>query len=71
MKLTRVSKYSGKTHSIEINLTEAEYIKAHKEWMDGRLIQNAFPTLNADEREFIKTGITRKEWRELFDVRGD
>jgi hypothetical protein len=33
---------------------------------NGALIQNAFPRLNADEREFIKTGITAQEWDSLF-----
>jgi len=32
----------------------------------GALIQNAFPRLNASEREFIKTGITEQEWDSLF-----
>jgi hypothetical protein len=27
--------------------------------LDGVLIQDAFPNLNADEREFLKTGITK------------
>jgi hypothetical protein len=30
------------------------------------LIQDAFPTLTADEREFILTGITSEEWDEIF-----
>jgi hypothetical protein len=31
-------------------------------WQNGELVQRAFPHLNADEREFIKTGITPTEW---------
>ena len=31
------------------------------------LIQNAFPHLSADVREFILTGITPAEWDSLFD----
>ena len=30
------------------------------------LIHVAFPHLNANEREFILTGITSEEWDELF-----
>ena len=30
------------------------------------LIQDAFPHLNFEEREFILTGITPEEWDELF-----
>jgi len=33
---------------------------------NGALLQNAFPRLNAAEREFIKTGITEQEWDSLF-----
>jgi len=32
----------------------------------GALVQVAFPQLNAAEREFILTGITPKEWAEVF-----
>ena len=29
-------------------------------------IQDCFPNLTADEREFIKTGLTAEEWDDLF-----
>jgi hypothetical protein len=32
----------------------------------GELIQNAMPHLSADDREFVKTGITGEEWDQLF-----
>lgn len=32
----------------------------------GGLIQDIFPQLTNSEREFIKTGITDDEWKELF-----
>ena len=31
-------------------------------WLDGMLIQAAMPNLDADQREFVKTGITPEEW---------
>ena len=31
------------------------------------LIQQAMPNLTADEREFIKTGITPQEWDDMFE----
>jgi hypothetical protein len=31
-------------------------------WCDGEYIQNVFPQLNADQREFLMTGITPEEW---------
>jgi hypothetical protein len=30
------------------------------------LLQDIFPDLPRDEREFIKTGITPQEWEEIF-----
>ena len=32
----------------------------------GALIQDAFPDLDADQREFLMTGITPAEWAEMF-----
>jgi hypothetical protein len=38
------------------------------DWINSdTLIQHAFPTLNADEREFLLTGATPAELSELFD----
>lgn len=39
--------------------------------MRGNYIQNAFPYLSADEREFILTGITPEEWAEIFKMAND
>ena len=62
MLITRVSPFSGKTHMMEIDITEEQL----DEWEDGKLIQYAMPNLTPEEREFIKTGITPKEWDETF-----
>lgn len=62
MKITRVSPVSGKTHIMDINVTE----KALLSWQNGQLIQEAMPNLTPAEREFILTGITEKEWNSLF-----
>jgi hypothetical protein len=31
-----------------------------------RLIQDIFPGLTADQREFIKTGYTAEDWARMF-----
>lgn len=36
-------------------------------WMNGQLIQNVMPNISADEREFLKTGITPDEWESVFN----
>lgn len=70
MKITKRSAISGKVHTLDIPLTEEEFKKQHAAWQSGTLIQHAFPTLNADQREFIKTGITAEEWDALFNKAG-
>jgi len=62
MKITKTSMISGKTNSMEIDVSIDQY----QSWIDGELIQVAMPHLSADEREFIKTGITPSEWEENF-----
>jgi hypothetical protein len=62
MEITKTSTYSGITRTLTLDVTSAEIAT----WQAGELIQNAMPRLNADEREFIKTGITSQEWEDLF-----
>jgi hypothetical protein len=37
-------------------------------WMftRGDLVQNAFPNMSADDREFLMTGITPAQWAKMF-----
>lgn len=39
-----------------------EFDAALARWKNGALIQQAFPNLNADEREFIMTGIPPEQF---------
>ena len=56
------SPISGITRSVEIPCTQ-EQMDAYR---NGALIQDAFPNLTADQREFILTGITKEEWDDTF-----
>lgn len=58
MKITKTSPFSGKTRTRDINVSADQM----KEWKKGKLIQHAMPHLSADDREFLKTGITSDEW---------
>lgn len=62
MQITRTSMISGNTNTMELDVTQ-EQLTA---WESGVHIQVAMPQLNADEREFVKTGMTPTEWEELF-----
>ena len=63
MLITRTSPFSGNTNVMEIDVTQEQIAL----WESGVLIQNAMPNLSADEREFIKTGITPAEWDSAFN----
>lgn len=62
MDVTNTSNYSGKEHTVRIRATPCQFTL----WNSGALIQEAFPELTPDEREFIISGITKEEWNELF-----
>ena len=64
MKIERKSPLSHEYHMMDINVTH----KQMADWQNGMLIQNAMPNISAEEREFIMTGITPKEWDELFEA---
>lgn len=58
MKITRIDPFTQKENTMELDITQAQSDR----WQKGELIQNVFPYLTADEREFIKTGITPDSW---------
>ncbi len=64
MKITRVSPFSNKKTTLELDVTARQIAS----WEKGELIQDAMPNLTPDEREFIKTGITPDEWDDIFGV---
>ena len=53
---------TGKMGKMEFNMSVTEFDNCFDLWEKGTLIQNAFPMLNADEREFIMTGMTPDDW---------
>jgi hypothetical protein len=66
VSVRRTSIVSGKEGVMSLDLNVEEYEKGLALWESGTLIQEAFPTLSADEREFLMTGIGPTEWDELF-----
>ena len=61
MLITRTNPFTGKDITRDLDVTEAQMIAYYEQ---GVLLQNAFPNLSADDREFIKTGIDN--WDEMF-----
>ena len=62
----KASQLTGKLTEILVGIDFNEFVHSFYHWNAGLLIQDAFPTLSADEREFIKTGITPEEWKAAF-----
>ena len=62
MQITKVSDLTGHRHTLEVDVTPEQLDR----WQQGMLIQDAMPQLNPDEREFIMTGITPREWEKAF-----
>ncbi len=60
------SPYSGLINEMRVELTEHEYSSAYIRWKLGESIQDVFPTLNAEQREFILTGYTPEDWKAIF-----
>lgn len=60
--VSRTSPFSGKTHEMTLAVDPNDMAKLAA----GYLIQDCFPYLSAEEREFIKSGITPQEWEDAF-----
>lgn len=66
MIVTRKSRFTGKLNQMDIGMDPVAFSTALRDWEGGALIQEAFPDLSADEREFLMTGSTPAEWQEVF-----
>lgn len=62
---TTITRTGGKSLVVDADLESLN--QSWYNWqMGGQYIQNAFPQLTAEEREFILSGTTAGEWREMF-----
>jgi hypothetical protein len=66
--VTNISTLTGEMHHLEINIDFDSFIQSLIDWMEGGLIQDCFPELSPDEREFIVSGITADEWEARFGL---
>ena len=60
MLVIRQNPFNGNVNTRDLDITEGQ-VAAYEA---GALLQNAFPNLSADDREFYKTGIDN--WEEMF-----
>lgn len=63
MIVTRKNIFTGRVRSLDLDITQEQVNR----WQNGELIQNVFPHLSVDEREFLMTGIIGEEWNELTE----
>ena len=67
-RFSKQSPFTDQWITMEFDLYEQdEFESRYLAWQSGRcLIQEAFPELSDDAREFIKTGITPTEWQKYM-----
>jgi hypothetical protein len=62
IQVAMVSMFSGKRNVMDLPLTQEQFNEGCKLRQQGALIQDAFPMLSADQREFLLSGSTPQEW---------
>jgi len=67
MLITRTSQISKTNSTMELDITYEQLDRINNRYETKELIQNIVPNLSKEEREFLITGITPKEWNELFN----
>lgn len=50
----------------ELHIDPREWNASIDRYNDGALIQDAFPTLSPEDREFMLTGLDEEAWDEIF-----
>lgn len=58
MLFSHKSQITGAINTMELDITETQLTN----FKNGMFVQEAFPHLSPDEREFILTGVTPEEW---------
>jgi hypothetical protein len=67
MLVTRTSQISKTQSTMDIDVTIEQMFRIENRYSTKELIQDIVPNLSKEEREFLITGITPKEWNELFN----
>lgn len=62
MLIEKQSMLTGVRRIVDMPITSEQF----NNWQGGMLIQDAMSNLTDDQREFIVSGITPKEWEQAF-----
>lgn len=57
---------TGKENTMDLPVTQEQIDEFSKPGVERRNIQDIFPNLNAEQREFLKTGMTQKSWDSIM-----
>lgn len=66
MLITRRSPRTGIETTLDLPITQEQF----DAWKGGMVIQHAMPNLTAEQREFVKTGLTPEDWAAIFPPEG-
>jgi hypothetical protein len=66
MLVTRTSQLTGKTHTLDLDVTQDQLDRFELRLYTGEYAQNIFSNLNKEGREFLISGITDSEWKNAF-----
>ena len=69
IQVTRQSVITKKINTMELPITQ-EHLDPY-ETVGDMLIQDAFPNLDKEQREFLLSGITPQEWNDTFGEEDD
>lgn len=62
MRIAKRSVITGRENIMDLDVTMEQI----KEWQAGALVQDVFPHLTEQEREFLISGTTQAEWDEYI-----
>ena len=56
----------GASGTMELKMTDQDFLRRMNDYENGAKIQDAFDNLNPEEREFIMSGFTPEAWTKMF-----
>ena len=66
VEVVRTSPLTGNVNKMYLDITQEQIAEWNAPAQERRLIQDIFPNLNEDEREFIMTGYTIQDWKTIY-----
>ena len=69
LDITIKSMFTGRMNTMDLSVTRAQVNEFNAP--GGRSIQEIFPHLSSEEREFLKTGVTPDEWDDGLPPEGE